>query len=132
MYPARYPEVIAVGASSPYGEIAEFSNSGQELDITAPGTNIVSTNVWKWGGFGVCSGTSMATPHVAGTVAMMLALDPGLSTTEIRSILKESARELKYSPAIKDLNLTGALKKVYLRALREAWGARWLRLRGWH
>jgi hypothetical protein len=132
MYPARYPEVIAVGASTPYGEIAEFSNSGQELDITAPGINIVSTNVWKWGGFGVCSGTSMATPHVVGVVAMMLALDPGLSTTEIRSILQESARELKYSPGIGDLNLTGALEKVYLRALRKAWRTRWLRQRGWH
>jgi len=124
--------VIAVGASTPYGEIAEFSNSGQELDITAPGINIVSTNVWKWGGFGVCSGTSMATPHVVGAVAMMLALDPGLSTTEIRSILQESARELKYSPGIGDLNLTGALEKVYLRALRKAWRTRWLRQRGWH
>jgi subtilisin family serine protease len=131
MYPARYPEVIGVGASSPYGEIAEFSNSGQELDITAPGTDIVSTNVWKWGGFGVCSGTSMASPHVAGTVAMMLAIDPELSATEIRSILQESARELKYSPGIGDLNLTGALKKVYLRALRKAWRRRWLRYRGW-
>jgi len=131
MYPARYPEVIGVGASSPYGEIAEFSNSGQELDITAPGTDIVSTNVWKWGGFGICSGTSMASPHVAGTVAMMLAIDPELSATEIRSILQESARELKYSPGIGDLNLTGALKKVYLRALRKAWRRRWLRYRGW-
>jgi subtilisin family serine protease len=121
-----------VGASTPYGEIAEFSNSGQELDITAPGTNIVSTNVWKWGGFGVCSGTSMATPHVAGAVAMMLALDPGLSTKEIRSILRESARELKYSPGILDLNLTGALNKVYFKALRKAWEARRLRLRRWH
>jgi hypothetical protein len=61
----------------------------------------------------------------------MLAIDPELSATEIRSILQESARELKYSPGIGDLNLTGALKKVYLRALRKAWRRRWLRYRGW-
>jgi subtilisin family serine protease len=126
MYPARYPEVIGVGASTPYGEIAGFCNSGQELEITAPGTNIVSTNVWKWGGFGVCSGTSMATPHVAGAVAMMLALDPDLSSTEISTILKESAIELTYSPGIGDLNLTGALEMVYIRALKKAWRTRWL------
>ncbi len=131
MYPARYPEVIAVGASTPYGEMAEFSNSGKELDLTAPGTDIVSTNVWKWGGFGVSSGTSMATPHVAGAVAMMLAIDPKLSAKEIHGILKETANELEYSPGIADLNLTGALKEVYIRVLKKAWRTRWVRRRHW-
>jgi len=74
----------------------------------------------------------MATPHVVAAVAMMLAMDPGLSPTEVRSILQESARELKYSPGINDLNLTGALRKVYFKAVREAWRARWLRQRRWH
>jgi len=127
MYPARYPEVIAVGASTPYGEIAGFCNVGEELDVTAPGTEIVSTNVWRWGGFGVCSGTSMASPHVAGTVAMMLAIDPELSAEEIRNILRETARELDNSPSVGDLNLTGALRKTYVGVIlkKKKWRKRW-------
>jgi subtilisin family serine protease len=117
MYPARYPEVIAVGASNSFGEMAEFTNYSEELDLTAPGTNIVSTNVWRWGGFGVCSGTSMATPHVTGAVAMMLALDPQLSAQEVASILKYTAEE-------GELNLIDALRNVWIGALRKAWGIR--------
>ena len=126
MYPARYPEVIAVGSSTPYGEIAGFCNVGKELDVTAPGTEIVSTNVWRWGGFGVCSGTSMASPHVAGTVAMMLAIDPGLSTEEIRNILRKTARELDNFPSVGDLNLAGALRKAYVGVIVKTWRRRWV------
>ncbi len=113
MYPARYSEVIAVGASNSFGEMTKFTNYSAELDLTAPGTNIVSTNVWSWGGFGVCSGTSMATPHVTGAVAMMLALDSQLSAQEVASILKHTSEQ-------GDLNLIGALKKVWKRAFRKA------------
>ena len=126
MYPARYGEVIGVGASTPYGEIAEFCNLGRELDLAAPGTDIVSTNVWKWGGFGVCSGTSMAAPHVTGTIAMMLAIDPGLSAEDIRNILKETAMELDNHPSIGDLDLTRALRKAYVGVLLKRWRSRWV------
>lgn len=131
MYPARYAEVIGVGASTPYGEIAEFCNLGKELDLAAPGTDIVSTNVWRWGGFGVCSGTSMAAPHVAGTIAMMLAIDPALSAEEIRNILKETAMELDNYPSFGDLNLTGALRKTYIGAIQKAWRSRWVDRMKW-
>ncbi|MBW2071589.1 MAG: S8 family peptidase [Deltaproteobacteria bacterium] len=123
MYPARYPEVIAVGASNQYGEITAFTNSGEELDLTAPGTHIVSTNVWKWSGFGICSGTSMAVPHVTGTVAMMLAMDPKLSPDKVREILKETADELDFAAGVGvgDLNLTAALKRVWSESFMKAW-----------
>ena len=114
MYPARYPEVIAVGASNPFGEMAQFTNYSQELDLNAPGTNIVSTNVWSWGGFGICTGTSMATSHVTGAVAMMLALDPQLGSQEVASILKDTAQH-------GDLNLIGALTKVWTGSFWKAW-----------
>jgi subtilisin family serine protease len=117
MYPARYPEVIAVGASNSLGAITEFTNYSHELDIIAPGTNIVSTNVWTWGGFGVCSGTSTATPHVTGAVAMMLALDRELSAQEVASILKNTAQQ-------GDLNLIDALKKVWIGSFWKAWRIR--------
>jgi hypothetical protein len=117
MYPARYPEVIAVGASDSSGDMTQFTNYSEEFDLTAPGINIVSTNVWRWGGFGVCSGTSMATPHVTGAVAMMLALDPQLSPQEVESILK-------YTAAQGDLNLIGALKETWTLAFWKAWRIR--------
>jgi subtilisin family serine protease len=114
MYPARYPEVISVSASTPYGTLAGFSNADQELDITAPGTRVVSTNLRKWGGFGLCSGTSMATSHVTGAVAMMLALDPTLKVPEIKTILWQTADILTNSDFVGyDLNLVAALEHVW-------------------
>ena len=116
MYPARYPEVIAVGASTAHGEMADFSNSGSELDLTAPGARVVSTamswNRWKRGGFGVCSGTSMATPHVTSAVAFMLALNADLDCEQIKRILWETSDGLLDCQLVGDLNLIEALEKV--------------------
>ena len=89
MYPAKYPEVIAVSAHDASGIMAEFSNNGPEIDIWAPGVKIVSTIPGD--GFGYASGTSMAAPHVAGTVALMLAVDPTLSPEAIKDFLLDSA-----------------------------------------
>ena len=117
MYPARYPEVISVGASTPYGTLAGFSNADEELDITAPGTRIVSTNLRKWGGFGLCSGTSMATSHVTGAVAMILALDPTLTLPEIKTIFWQTADVFATSDFVGyDLNLTATLEYVWQNA----------------
>lgn len=111
MYPARYPEVLSVGASTPYGTLAGFSNADQELDITAPGTRTVSTNLRERGGFGLCSGTSMATSHVTGAIAMMLALDPTLTVPEIKTILWQTGDMLTNSDFVGyDLNLVAALE----------------------
>jgi subtilisin family serine protease len=107
MYPAAYPEVIAVAAMNSFEEIASFSNTGSEIDILAPGTNVVSSDIG--GGYGLCSGTSMAAPHVTGAVAMMLARaqDGGKTMTpaDAQTILKQSALNGK-------LNVAGALEEV--------------------
>jgi len=96
--------------------MAGFSNSGSELDLTAPGERVVSTAISRYrrhkGGFGVCSGTSMATPHVTAAVAFMLALKPDLDSEEIQSILWETSDGLLDQQAVGDLNLIEALKKV--------------------
>ncbi len=81
-YPAKYEEVIAVSATGNVyryrkykilypDEIANYSSRGPEVDIAAPGTYILSTYVDA--GYKEMSGTSMACPHVAGAVALMLA-----------------------------------------------------------
>lgn len=92
-YPGRYPEVISVGATNRSGEIAVFSNKSRSIDIYAPGENIRST--WPHGRYGQLNGTSMATSHVSGVVALMLAVKPQLRSNEIRNLLQKSATPLR-------------------------------------
>ncbi|MGD2246639.1 MAG: S8 family peptidase [Candidatus Aminicenantes bacterium] len=73
-FPAAYPETIAVSAVDAYGNFASFSSYGEEIDLTAPGTDIRSTH--KDGFYTVMDGTSASAPHVAGTVALILTVIP--------------------------------------------------------
>ena len=91
-FPAACEGVIAVGATIPGGAKADFSSEGPYISVAAPGVDIFST-IWTAGGssFGVWSGTSMATPHVVGLVALLLSKSPRPSATLVRSILERTA-----------------------------------------
>ncbi|MBW7456799.1 S8 family peptidase, partial [Paenibacillus sepulcri] len=70
-YPAKYPQTISVGATNRLRRIAPFSNRGIYIDIYAPGDKIMSS--WLRGKYHEMSGTSMATSHVSGAIALLLA-----------------------------------------------------------
>ena len=87
-YPAKYSSAIAVGATDSNDAVASWSSRGPELSVTAPGVSIYST--YKGGVYATMSGTSMACPNVAGTVALILANAPH-TPAEVKDILQKTA-----------------------------------------
>jgi fibronectin type 3 domain-containing protein len=108
--PAAYPEVVSVSAIADFDgkrgglagckliidllanecddSLAVFSNYGASVEVTAPGVNVYST--WKDGTWKTSSGTSMATPHITGIMALMAAAAPGLTPAAARDALTAS------------------------------------------
>ena len=93
--PAGELTAITVGASTSADSRASFSNTGTCVDMFAPGQSITST--WLAGGTRSSSGTSMATPHVAGAVAALWSSDLSLNSTEIAEALLSSSSLNKLS-----------------------------------
>ncbi len=103
--PANCNNVIAVGATTSSGARASYSNYGSLVDIAAPGSGILSTlnsGTTSPGSetYASYSGTSMATPHVAGVVALMQSVaNPALTPAQVESIIKSSARAFPSTPS---------------------------------
>ena len=95
--PANCNGVIVVAASTRSAELASFSNTGEGVDIAAPGVGILSTyndGVTTPGNdsYAYQSGTSMATPHVSGVAALLYAVKPDITPNAVEHILKLTAR----------------------------------------
>ena len=108
-YPAAYPQALSVSAVGPNGRLASYSSYGPTVDIAAPGGDFadatttdprvvatfgVLSTVWNFQGippgqpaYAFYEGTSMATPHVTGVAALVLALNPALNVAALRARL---------------------------------------------
>ena len=119
-YPAGYPGVIAVSAADINKNLAPYSNFGPWVSVAAPGGStardvngdgkpdgVLSTVATDSGGalvndYVIWQGTSMATPHMAGVVALMKAVAPNLTPTDVASLLSSGALTEDLGAAGKD------------------------------
>jgi len=108
-YPAKYDEVMAVSAIDKDDEFASFSSIGAEIEVAAPGVNVLSTvpngsalpddtycELCSPQGYMPISGTSPASPHVAGVAALILSQHPEFSNEDVRCIIQRTADDLGF------------------------------------
>lgn len=95
-YPAALPYVIAVGATNDSDVHWSLSNTGDHIDLTAPGHRIYSTyyNLEQNAGYTTMSGTSMASPFVTGLVGLLASFNPELTGTQIVDLMTGAADDL--------------------------------------
>jgi subtilisin family serine protease len=93
-YPAAYANVIAVGATTADKVRASYSNGGFELEIVAPGSDVEFSYNSNDASYDSLSGTTLATAHVAGALALALSCDPTLSNVALRSLMQSTAEDL--------------------------------------
>jgi len=91
-YPANLTAVCAIGATDHNDIKADFSNYGPELELTAPGVDIFSTQMNN--SYGYSSGTSFAAPYVAGVAAAVLSSQPAFTNQELRELMRNTSEDL--------------------------------------
>jgi serine protease len=90
-------KVIIVSSTDQNDALSSFSSQGPQVDIAAPGTSILSAYHSNDAAYSVLSGTSMATPHVTGTAALLKTLNPSWGYAELDGRLKATAKDLGVS-----------------------------------
>ncbi|MDK1288870.1 S8 family serine peptidase [Pseudoalteromonas umbrosa] len=110
-YPSSYDHdsVLAVASTTHTDSMSSFSQWGlASVDLGAPGSDVLSTV--PGGGYSSFSGTSMATPHVAGAAALALAVNPSLTTIELKNLLMNSGKPI---PALEGKTVSGKRLDVH-------------------
>ncbi len=93
-YPANFsPNILTIGSIGPDGSRAPSSGYGNELDLMAPGVDILSTI--RNNGVGYDSGTSMAAPHVSGVAALIFSINSSLTASVVRNIIEQSSQKIR-------------------------------------
>lgn len=91
-YPAKYSNAIAVSATDQTNHLAYFSNTGPEIEVAAPGVDI--TSLYKNNEYATMDGTSMASPFVAGILALYKQEYPQYTSSQLRAILDQNTIDL--------------------------------------
>jgi serine protease len=98
LYPAAYPESIAVGSVGTAKARSSFSNYGPQIDVVAPGERIYQETIIGSGNYNTAfyyyNGTSMATPHVAALAALILSVNPSLTYDQVENNIKNNCEDL--------------------------------------
>ena len=88
----RWHEIFTVGSINRNKDVSHFSNYGPEVEVVAPGQNVLSFSLG--GGTVTGSGTSFAAPHIAGSAALILSQAPDLTLAELKAKLRESTHDI--------------------------------------
>ncbi|MGE3908694.1 MAG: S8 family serine peptidase [Chloroflexota bacterium] len=90
--PANCPNVISVASTTSSDQLSSFSNYGANVDVAAPGSSILSTV--RSGGYAYYSGTSMASPYVAGLAGLVFSLNPNASAQSVLDAIRTTATQI--------------------------------------
>jgi subtilisin family serine protease len=105
--PGCISTAVTVGATQDNDRLAAFSNRGPQVDMLAPGVNVVSAV--PGGATASFSGTSMATPHVAGAITLVKALRPAATIDQIERVLAQTGRPVGGKPRMRIRDAVRAL-----------------------
>jgi subtilisin family serine protease len=97
VYPAGYPNVLAVGATDYSDQRMDSSGHGSYLDVVAPGQEIPVTNLGS--AYSLSDGTSVATPHAAGLAALIWSVRPSYTVTDVMNIIEWTSEDITDPPA---------------------------------